>query len=341
MSRLLEPVPVGPADPATQVLPRLRAALSGAGPALLLHAAGTAPDPALRAGGPLGPDEDDPADPTVAVVATSGSTGTAKGVLLHASALLASASATHDRLGGAGRWLLALPVQHVAGLQVLVRSLVGGGTPGVVDPGAAPDAFADAAARLTGPRRYTSLVPTQLVRLLDAGGPALEALAGFDAVLVGGAATAPALRERAVAAGVRVVTTYGSSETCGGCVYDGVPLDGVDVRLDDDGRVLVGGTTLARGYRAGTGPSSGGFRTDPDGTRRLVTDDVGRFTADGRLDPSFGVGGVTRTDPSGTLHERHGAVAIGPDGKIVAAGARNEADGKLTITLARYLGDDI
>ncbi len=177
-----------------------------------------------------------------------------------ASALLASASATHDRLGGPGRWLLALPAQHVAGVQVLVRSLVSRTEPGVLDlaGGFTPAGFAAAASALGGVRRYTALVPTQLVRLLDAAdqgdGDGVRELARFDAVLVGGAGTPPAVLERAAAAGVRVVTTYGASETSGGCVYDGVPLDGVRVRLGDGpdpSRVLLGGPTLARGYRGG------------------------------------------------------------------------------------------
>ncbi|WP_088290262.1 o-succinylbenzoate--CoA ligase [Kineosporia sp. A_224] len=304
MSRVLEPVAIASDESVLDVLPRLRAALSGAGPALLPYAADAGPPAALRPGEPLDGDEDDAADPTVAVVTTSGSTGTAKGVLLHASALLASVSATHDRLGGAGRWLLALPAQHVAGLQVLLRALVGGAPPVVLDltRGFRPDDFAEAAARMRGPRRYTSLVPTQLGRLLDAGGPGLAALTGFDAVLVGGAATAPSLQERASTAGVRLVTTYGMSETCGGCVYDGVPLDGVRVRLapdgsaggagsgegadGPDGRVLLGGPVLARGYRgrsADDGSAAGGFFV-ADGARWFATDDAGRLPDDGRLD---------------------------------------------------------
>ena len=287
MSRILEPVAAAPST-VPQILDRLRAALSGAGDALLLHDPGAGPAAHLRPGEPLGPGEDDAADPTVACVATSGSTGSGKGVLLHASALLASASATHDRLGGGGRWLLALPVRHVAGLQVLVRSLVAGTSPVVLDTagGFRAEAFAAAAARVAGPRRYTALVPTQLVRLLDAGGGALEALAGFDAVLVGGAATAPAVLDRALAAGVRVVTTYGMTETCGGCVYDGVPLDGVRLRLHGaEQRIHLGGPVLARGYRARTaqdgaaggadvGSPDGGFFRDAAG-RWFATDDTG------------------------------------------------------------------
>ncbi|MFZ0158926.1 MAG: AMP-binding protein, partial [Kineosporiaceae bacterium] len=132
----------GPA--VVELLPALGAALSGAGPVLAPHL----PDhPQLDLPPSLADDEDDPDDPTVAVVATSGSTRRPRGVLLQASALLASASATHDRLGGPGRWLLALPVHHVAGLQLLVRSLISRTTPVVMDlaEGFDPEAFAAAA----------------------------------------------------------------------------------------------------------------------------------------------------------------------------------------------------
>jgi O-succinylbenzoic acid--CoA ligase len=249
-----------------------------------------------------GPD-DDPSDPTAVAVTTSGSTGVPKVVLLSASALFASAAATHDRLGGAGHWLLALPAHHVAGLQVLVRSLVAGTRPAVLNlnTGFTPAGFIAAAERAGGGRRYTALVPTQLRRLLTApgetGARAVEALRSFDAVLIGGAATTPVLREHAAAAGVRLVTTYGMSETCGGCVYDGVPLDGVQVRLDaPTGRVLLGGPTLARGYLGAAGdqggsagpdasapaPSAAAFSRDDQGQRWFRTDDAGAI--DGPID---------------------------------------------------------
>jgi O-succinylbenzoic acid--CoA ligase len=285
VSRLLQAVPI-PADPTVlELLPQLRSALAGDGPALLPVEPGLSAPSSLRPGTPLADAEDDPDDPTVAVLSTSGSTGEPKGALLPASALLASASATHDRLGGPGRWLLALPAHHVAGLQVLVRSLVTGTVPVVLDltAGFDPEAFAAAAGRVRGPRRYTALVPTQVRRLLDVGGAPLEALAGFDGVLVGGAATSPALRAEATVAGVRLVTTYGMSETCGGCVYDGVPLDGVTVRLDPpDGRIRLGGPPVARGYRGGQG-SADAFGLDPDGTRWFRSEDLGML-ADGHLE---------------------------------------------------------
>ena len=230
-------VPTGP-EVVDVLLPALAAALDGGPPLLPLPPGPPAVVEALLAA--LRPDRplDDPE--VALVVPTSGSTGEPKGALLTAAAVHASARATHDRLGGPGRWLLALPPTHVAGLMVLARSLDAGTEPVAVDRTGPfdPDRFAAAAAGLPDDApRYVSLVPAQLRLLLDAG----TDLTGFDAVLLGGAAAAPALLDRARAAGVAVVTTYGMSETCGGCVYDGVPLDGVEVGIDPDGRIRLGG----------------------------------------------------------------------------------------------------
>ncbi|MFB9497072.1 o-succinylbenzoate--CoA ligase [Saccharothrix mutabilis subsp. capreolus] len=213
----------------------------------------------------------------VLAVATSGSTGSPKVVLLSAGALVASAEATHARLGGAGTWLLALPTTHIAGVQVLVRSIVAGTEPVVMDlaAGFRASGFATAARALLatpGPH-YTALVPTQLARLVATEGPGLAAIRAFDAVLIGGAATPPSLLHRAREAGVNVVTTYGMSETAGGCVYDGHPLDGVKIRLDTRGRVEIAGPTLALGYQGGE-PFGEWFRTG----------DLGRITAGGTLE---------------------------------------------------------
>jgi O-succinylbenzoic acid--CoA ligase len=205
------------------------------------------------------------------VIATSGSTGEPKGVQLSASALLHSARASLRRLGaGPGdRWLCPLPTSHIAGLGILVRSLVAGTAPVVtdrLDPGG-PDLSAFGC-------QYISLVPTQLRRLLDAGAD----LTGFRAILVGGAAVPASLVAAARAAGARVVTTYGMSETCGGCVYDGVPLEGVSVRTGADGRIRIAGPVLFSGYRNRPGLSAVVLE---DGW--FVTSDVGQLGADGRL----------------------------------------------------------
>lgn len=254
---------------------------------------------ALRAA--MAPDE--PAEPdTAVIVTTSGSTGDAKGVLLSASALRASADATHARLGGPGRWLLATPAQFVGGLQVLVRSALAGNEPAVVDLSVPfrPDPFADAAAPVLaadGPR-YTALVPTQVDRLVSAGGRGLAALRAFDGVVVGAAAVSAALAKRAADAGVRLVSAYGMSETASGCVYDGRPLDGVRLRLagadaDGVGRVELSGPVLANGYRRAPGLSAvafagGWFHTGDAG--RLAPD--GRLEVLGRTDDLINTGGV-------------------------------------------------
>ncbi|CAA9376636.1 MAG: O-succinylbenzoic acid--CoA ligase [uncultured Propionibacteriaceae bacterium] len=187
------------------------------------------------------------AEPDIAaVVATSGSTGLPKGVLLSGSAIKASAAATSRRLGGDGSWALALPSYYVAGLMVLARCLVSGTTAHPMSPD-----LSDLPAvlpRMRG-RRYISLVPTQLVRAL-AHPETADALAGFDTVLIGGAAADPALLEQAADAGIAVVTTYGMSETCGGCVYDGAPLACTEVALEPSThQVLLRGPMLFSGYR--------------------------------------------------------------------------------------------
>ncbi|UVS82271.1 o-succinylbenzoate--CoA ligase [Actinokineospora sp. UTMC 2448] len=218
-------------------------------------------------------------------VRTSGSTGTPKTVLLSASCLLASAHATHARLGGPGAWLLALPTDHIAGLQVQVRSLVAGTVPSVLTgPFRGPSFVAAASAVPADGPRYTSLVPTQLTRVLSWGGSALAALRSFDAVLVGGAALASPVLDAAREAGVRVVTTYGMTETAGGCVYDGVPLDGVSVELVD-GVIRIGGPTVAIGY-ADSPPFDGWFTTSDLG--EFVG---GRLRVLGRADDVINTGG--------------------------------------------------
>jgi len=274
---------------------------------LLLDALGSALDgtgPAVRVvTGPPSAREQRVADDVALAVATSGSTGEPRTALLTADALVASARATGRRLAGPGRWLLTLPVDHVAGLQVLVRSVLAGTRPVVAAGGpftargfaAAVESFAGSSH--DGLPRYTSLVPTQLHRVLD-DTVATAAARTFTAVLVGGAATAAPLLARARDAGLRVVTTYGMTETCGGCVYDGVPLDGVHVAVDDDGRVLLGGDVLMSGYlEPGTQAAGPGPFVGRDGVRYLRTSDVGRLDAGvltvlGRADDVVVTGGV-------------------------------------------------
>ncbi|MTD14485.1 AMP-binding protein [Nakamurella sp. YIM 132087] len=262
--------------------------LAGEGPALLPYDAAGIPEPAHGPDTPLDPGEDDPDDPTGLVVGTSGSTGSAKGALLPVSALAASAAATRARIVDDPRpvhWLLVLPAHHVAGIQVLLRAIAEGTEPVIPDltGGFTARGLQAAIAAMPAGPRVTSLVPTQLHRVLQ-DPEATAALAGLDAVLVGGAATAPALQERARAAGIRLRTTYGMTETCGGCVYDGVPLDGVAIDLagggtGSGGLIGISGPVLARGYRGR--PADPAFEPGPPRTFR--TADLGAWAGDGTL----------------------------------------------------------
>ncbi len=212
--------------------------------------------------------------PDPLLIETSGSTGRPKRVVLSRGAVLSSVHASAARLGASGRWLLALPSSYVAGVQVVVRSLVAGHDPVVVGP---EGVAAAVAASEDATPLFTSLVPTQLHRLLD-DDRETAALARLHTVLLGGGPIDPRLRVRAETSGVHVVATYGASETAGGCVYDGVPLDGVSVDLDADGRIRLGGPTIFSGYEG-----------DPELTAevlvdgRYVTADAGRIDDDGRL----------------------------------------------------------
>jgi o-succinylbenzoate---CoA ligase len=215
------------------------------------------------------------AEPVPLVVETSGSTGSPKRVELARHAVLASVHASARRLGVSGQWLLALPAAYVAGVQVICRSLVAGHPPVEVH-----GSFADTLDGLPHHRDvpvFTSLVPTQLHRLL-ADEREVAALRRLHTILLGGGPIDPALRCRAEEAGLHVVATYGASETAGGCVYDGLPLDGVEVAIDADGRVRIGGPTLFEGYA-----------DDPELTASTLVDgwyltaDAGRIDEDGRL----------------------------------------------------------
>ena len=235
-------------DPA---LKALAAALHGEGPAVELS---IAEDGALVVGHLETPGCDD----AVAVVRTSGSTGAPKATLLTVESLAASSMSTALALKGEGQWLLALPVQYVAGIQVLVRSLFAGTRPWVMDlsGGFTPEAFTAAALELTDKIRFTSLVPTQLQRLLENPSPdTLAVLRRFNAILLGGAPAPAALLDAARDAGVRVA---------------------------EDGRILLGGDTVAAGYLEAPDVETGTF-FEEDGVRWFRTSDLGTIDDDGRL----------------------------------------------------------
>ena len=221
------------------------------------------------------------------VVETSGSTGAPKRVVLSRRAMLASVAATARRLGGEGRWLLALPAAYVAGAQVVCRSVVAGAPPVLLEEHPSLAAAVEA-----GRPAYASLVPTQLHRLLDSEDD-VTALRSLRAVLLGGGPIEPALRTRAAAAGVTVVATYGSAETAGGCVYDGVPLDGVRLATEADGRLRISGPMLFDRYDGDEALTArvlvdGWFRSQ-DAAR---IDAEGRLEVLGRLDDMVVTGGV-------------------------------------------------
>ena len=274
---------------------------------------------ALSGGAPILPVADDRADAeavaalqraelpegTAVVVRTSGSSGVPKAVALSAVALRAGAEATHERLGGAGQWLVALPSHLISGLQMLVRSEVSGIPPRFFDAagGFDPAALLDAAEGLDGQRRYVSLVPLQLSRLLDLAEQdraAAEALRHFDAVLVGGQAVSLEMRRRAHELGVALKRSYGMTETAGGCVYDGVEIGDTRVRIRA-GEVQLAGPSLALGYVGDPELTADRFieDRDRDGSvhRWYRTGDAGELlggmlTVTGRLDRVVISGGV-------------------------------------------------
>ena len=247
------------------------------------------------------------AEPIALVVGTSGSTGTPKRTALTARALAASAAATENFFGSnsdaASQWLLALPAHYIAGAQVLARSVLAGTTPviarSVTDPvHFSPEVFLQAVERMSSARRFISLVPTQLHKLLESAdaNPSLgaeihEALGSFTGILLGGAPASADLLAASTALGLNTVTTYGSAETAGGCVYSGSVLPGVRVELVPEegmpavpdiegkpaqvGRIWISGAHLASGYIGDAARTAEHFFTAADGTRWYRTDDYG------------------------------------------------------------------
>lgn len=248
------------------------------------------------------------ADSSIAlVVGTSGSTGTPKRTALTARALAASAAATERFFGSnsdaASQWLLALPAHYIAGAQVLARSVLAGTAPviarSVIEPvHFSPEVFLQAVERMSSARRFISLVPTQLHKLLESadadshlGADIHEALSSFTGILLGGAPASADLLAAATALGLNTVTTYGSAETAGGCVYSGSVLPGVRVELVPEegmpavpdtggkpaqvGRIWISGAHLASGYIGDAARTAEHFFTAADGTRWYRTDDYG------------------------------------------------------------------
>jgi o-succinylbenzoate---CoA ligase len=302
---------VVPAEDATVVFAALRDALTGDGPAVL----------PVRAGFD-GTDLPREVPQRVAlVIETSGSTGRPKRVALSADALLSSAAASASALGGPGQWLLALPAHYVAGTNVLVRSLAAQTEPVLLPPGHFDVAlFVGMAEAMDADLRFVSLVPTQL-RMLVETDAALGVLRRFDRILVGGQSTPPDLMARALELGVNVTRTYGSSETSGGCVYDGVPIGNTRVRILN-GQIELAGSVLAEGYLGEGDRTAARFHID-GGVRWYRTGDTGALTdgelrVTGRLDDTIISGGVkvSLADVERMVH-----TVPGLGGAVVVAGS--------------------
>ena len=232
------------------------------------------------------------------VIGTSGSTGTPKEVGLAASALLASARASNKYLGAnfGQIWSLFLPLTHVAGVNVLVRSLELGTMP--ID--------------LRNANQYpkvdfTAIVPTQLFRALNGDALLLEHLKNCSAVLVGGAALPNEIRTQANDHGITVVSTYGMTETSGGCVYDGMPLESVEVGTTAEGAIKIKGPILATTY---LNDSIGWERAVTEGwfvTNDFGIVDSGKLEVLGRIDDVIISGGekISLTTIETTLNSHY------------------------------------
>ena len=291
------------------------------------------------------------AEPIALVVGTSGSTGTPKRTALTARALAASASATERFFGSnsdaASQWLLALPAHYIAGAQVLARSVLAGTAPviarSVIEPvHFSPEVFLQAVEQMSSARRFISLVPTQLHKLLESadadprlGAEIHEALGSFTGILLGGAPTSADLLAAASALGLNTVTTYGSAETAGGCVYSGSVLPGVRVELVPEegmpavpdiegkpaqvGRIWISGAHLANGYIGDAARTAEHFFTSADGTRWYRTDDYGL------LSPA--------NDPNSAAHgnEQHLQVLGRSDDVLISGGVKISARAVATV----------
>lgn len=285
------------------------------------------------------------AEPIALVVGTSGSTGTPKRTALTARALAASAAATERFFGSnsdaASQWLLALPAHYIAGAQVLARSVLAGTAPviarSVTEPvHFSPEVFLQAVERMSSARRFISLVPTQLHKLLESadtnphlGAEIHEALGSFTGILLGGAPASADLLAAATALGLNTVTTYGSAETAGGCVYSGSVLPGVRVELVPEegmpavpdtggkpaqvGRIWISGAHLASGYIGDAARTAEHFFTAADGTRWYRTDDYGLLSP------------VTAPDSNKNCNEQRLQVLGRSDDVLISGGVKISA----------------
>jgi O-succinylbenzoic acid--CoA ligase len=219
------------------------------------------------------------------IVNTTGSSGNIKEVGLTSSSLLSSAKASNTFVGAkiGDRWSLLLPLNHIAGINVLIRSLELGTIPldcrNMSHESGGKYATAE----------FSAIVPTQLFRALHGDSELLEHLRGCRAVLVGGAKLSSELRNQAIASGIKIIETYGSTETTGGCIYDGQPLDGVEIEVSAEGLLRIRGAVLAHSYLNTTEPlvDDHGWYTTSD----LAHFEDEKLVIDGRSDDIFISGG--------------------------------------------------
>jgi O-succinylbenzoic acid--CoA ligase len=219
--------------------------------------------------------------------------------VLSGDALVASVRAT-DEVLGTGGWILALPLTYIAGIMVVARSLVAGSP--LIDARSEPfnaATFASGVAALPDGTWFTSLVPAQLVRLVDLAErdtDARDALRRLDRILIGGQAIPAGLLARAAELGIRVTATYGSAETAGGVVYDGRPIGDTVVRIGSDNRIEISSSSLADGYDGDDELTGSAFVND-EGRRWWRTTDLGSLTdgvlsVHGRVDDIIIAGGI-------------------------------------------------
>ena len=250
-----------------EITARLAKALAGEGPAITL--------------GPISV-ERVPSEIAV-VVSTSGSTGDAKEVGLSAGAIFASAKATNKFFGASEgqTWSLLLPLTHIAGINVLVRALELGTI--AIDARGITGKYPDA--------DYTAIVPTQLFRALNGDADLLAHLLSAKSVLVGGAALDSKLREKARTARVNIVESYGMTETCGGCVYDGLPIGDTSVEINSAGLIKISTSSLATTYLNDESDWSAKLDNEYFLTSDLGEIANGKLTVTGRADDVIITGG--------------------------------------------------
>ena len=319
--------------------------------------------PSARALVPAGPTEEEatqlaidsgfydhlPPDTALLMRTSGSSSGVGKAVVISRAALIASAEATHTALGGPGNRVCALPTNHIAGFQTVFRAALA--TTRVISAGrGTPSELATAAEELAGVRTYLSLVPTQLRRLLDS--PQVDQARSFAAILLGGAAAAPELLLRARDAGLTIVTTYGMTETCGGCVYNGAPIGNTRLSLGTDGRITISGDVVATGYLASSpanvpeesnsGPHPSHRQSSPYSALlepfhgSFTTQDSGRWSDGklkilGRLDAAITTGGLT-VIPGIIERELENMGA----GECVVVGIPDEQWGEIVVALTTH-----